>query len=535
MDGVICRNHVHANEGATTPHNHHDHHHENIGYNSTTAATATATCTSTSTPAAAVAVLRSPLAQSAAQGHFRTRLYNHHISAARRRRHRRKRPDTEEAAEDSPPPPPPSSSSSSLVVSGTDSFSTLSKSTTSDSYGMERPRGTSGSISSSVPSISSQYFKDEGLNLLANPFELRHGRRYLRDLPYPLPCDLAETHRQNLRTLLGVSVFGKPVCSPNVAKSIPSKVLEVGCGAAYWSSTCHDWFADRGRSDVSFTGVDIAPLSPDLGKQGMTWRFVQHDLRRLPWPFEDEEFDFVMCKDMSLAIQVGMPMQQFVDEMIRITSEGGISEFWESDHTLRCLRPHPPPPPGMLKPQEAMAAATKTYLISPSTPFAPAQNKYVVDSNMWICDALDGLQLPPTPCARMLNILYQEAESWVDVGFRRVAVPLGELRWEKEGLTQSRRQSDANLLLNSPKGKGRASEAMSLLTPDQAAIRYTALLTILQKIESLEPVLKDASGKNSEEWSRWWAGMMAECFDQDVGSSGEVLEIGAWWATKRTQ
>ncbi|KAG9615694.1 hypothetical protein KCV04_g16153, partial [Aureobasidium melanogenum] len=61
----------------------------------------------------------------------------------------------------------------------------------------------------------------------------------------------------------------------------------------------------------------------------------------------------------------------------------------------------------------------------------------------------------------------------------------------------------------------------------------TAMLTVIQKIESLEPLLREASGKNSEEWTRWWAGMMASLLDQEnSGGGSEVLEIGAWWATK---
>ncbi|KAL1303852.1 hypothetical protein AAFC00_000308 [Neodothiora populina] len=377
-------------------------------------------------------------------------------------------------------------------------------------------------------------------DLLANPFELRHGRRYLRDLPYPLPCDLAETQRQNMRTMLGMTVFGKACCAPIKPKATGTlKVVEIGCGAAYWSATCHDWLASVGITNVSFTGIDIAPLAPDLNKQGVKWRYIQHDLRRLPWPFEDEEFDLVMVKDMSLAVPIGIATQQFVDETIRIIAEGGILEFWESDHTLRCLRPHPPPPPGMLKPEEAAAISTKTYLISPGTPFAPAQNKYVINSNSWISDALDDRRLTSAPCARLLNMLYQEADTLTDIGVRRVAVPLGELRWEKDRSEETRKDArpDDDDDEKPRKGKGRASDdaltSISTLTPDQAALRYTALVSVLQKIESLEPILKDVSGKNSEEWSRWWASMMSSLLDQHNGSSGEVLEVGAWWAIKK--
>ena len=103
-------------------------------------------------------------------------------------------------------------------------------------------------------------------DLTRDPYDLRHGRRYLRDLAYPLPVDLPEIQRQNLRTLLGCTVFGRGVCAPNVTKEVPQKVLEVGCGGAYWSARCHEYFTSLGHRNVSFTGLDVAPLAPDLKK-----------------------------------------------------------------------------------------------------------------------------------------------------------------------------------------------------------------------------------------------------------------------------
>ncbi|KAH0097639.1 hypothetical protein KCU66_g15886, partial [Aureobasidium melanogenum] len=85
----------------------------------------------------------------------------------------------------------------------------------------------------------------------------------------------------------------------------------------------------------------------------------------------------------------------------------------------------------------------------------------------------------------------------------------------------------------SPKASKSKANGEAMLTDDQAAVRSTAMLTVIQKIESLEPLLREASGKNSEEWTRWWAGMMASLLDQEnSGGGSEVLEIGAWWATK---
>lgn len=406
----------------------------------------------------------------------------------------------------------------------------LNRSDSNASSSMDATRVASSSVSSMSTSTHSTG-REEADNLLANPFELRHGRRYLRDLPYPLPCDLAETQRQNMRTLMGVTVFGQASCAPAVRKNVPKKVLEIGCGAGYWSASCHEWFTSLGHPDISFTGVDVAPLAPDFAKQGMNWRFIQHDLRRMPWPCDDDEFDYVMIKDMSLAVPVGGSNQRFLDETLRVLAVGGTVELWESDHVMRSLLPHPPAPRGMTQSEEATAAATKTFLISPSTPFAPAQNKYIEDSNAWMTEALDRLKLNPTPCARLSEMLYQETETLCDVGTRRVAIPLGELRWELdafESRKKGRSKSDAS------KSKGKAAGGESMLTEDQGALRQTALLTVLQKIESMEPLLRSVSGKNSEEWSRWWANMMSSLLDDCAGNT-EVLELGSWWATKYTQ
>lgn len=59
------------------------------------------------------------------------------------------------------------------------------------------------------------------------PFVVRNGRTYLSDptLPYPLPVDLTEIHRQSLRTLLLFQLFSGPVCSPTFANKPPARVL----------------------------------------------------------------------------------------------------------------------------------------------------------------------------------------------------------------------------------------------------------------------------------------------------------------------
>ncbi|KAF2260966.1 hypothetical protein CC78DRAFT_536002 [Lojkania enalia] len=383
----------------------------------------------------------------------------------------------------------------------------------------------------SISSVSTGSTKDDS-TILSNPYVLRHGRRYLRDLPYPLPCDLPELQRQNLHSFLATSVFGRALGSTPDPQNPPTKVLEIACGSGYWSSLCHEYLNRMGYEDVSFTGLDIVPLAGDLRRQGIDWRFVQHDLRKVPLPFDDEEFDIVVMKDLSLVVPLGSPSQRVLDEATRILRSGGTLEIWETDHVIRSILPHPPPPPGKNPEEYACAVSTGTFLISPITPFASeVQNKYLQDSNTWIQEALDRRKLSPTPCARISQMLLQEVDTLCNMSNHRVAIPLGELRWEREAGAErpsaKRRGSEA--------ARGKKSSAGhegSILTEQQAALRYTALLVVIQMIESMEPLLKEVSGKNQEEWQRWWGWMMTNLLEQKGASSGECLEVGVWWCRK---
>lgn len=384
----------------------------------------------------------------------------------------------------------------------------------------------------SISSTSTQSTKAEDTAaILTNPFVLRHGRRYLRDLPYPLPCDLPEFQRQNLHTLLATSVFGRALGSSQKNQRPPQKILEIACGTGYWSSLCHDYLSGLGYDEVSFTGLDVVPIAGDLRKQGIDWKFVQHDLRKVPLPFDDGEFDIVVMKDLSMVVPIGSPSQRILDEATRILKSGGTLEIWETDHIIRSILPHPPPPPGKNPHEYACAVSTGTFLISPITPFTEVHNKFLQDSNSWIQEALDKRKLSPTPCARISQMLLQETETLHNVENRRVAIPLGELRWEREAAAEKnpvkRRGSEA------ARGKkGSHSLDSVTLTDEQAALRYTALLVVIQMIESLEPLLKEVSGKNQEEWQRWWGWMMSNLLEQKGASSGECLEIGVWWCHK---
>lgn len=118
-------------------------------------------------------------------------------------------------------------------------------------------------------------------------------------------------------------------CSATYRQQPPKRVLELACGSGYWSAVCRDYLAGLGHEDVSFTGLDIVPLAGDLPRQGIDWKFVQHDLRKLPLPFDDEEFDIVVMKDLSMVIPLGAPSQRILDEATRILKSGGALEIWE--------------------------------------------------------------------------------------------------------------------------------------------------------------------------------------------------------------
>ncbi|KAG9228215.1 hypothetical protein BJ875DRAFT_478061 [Amylocarpus encephaloides] len=375
---------------------------------------------------------------------------------------------------------------------------------------------------------------------LVNPFARRSGRRYVRgSIPYPLPCDLTEIHRQTLRTMLLCQVFNGPVCSPAFVNKPPKRVLEIGCGTGFWSVMCHRHFTQRGFSSISFTGIDIAPLPPRMGSDDdMAWRFIQHDLRKGPLPLRDDEFDLIMVKDLSMVAPTGPMQQALMDEYLRVLKPGGTLEIWDGDHSLRSLLPHVPPatrvsPDESEDEEQAHTNAMGTYTLTPQTPLAAPQNQYLIDYNAWISKALESRKLTSMPCTTMRPMLLQEAEDLIEIDSRRLAIPLGEVRWEREGVGGTVTPG-ANGHSISFKGKSREGDR-KMLTTGQAALRRTALLTVVQMIDSLEPLLRETSGKDQDEWDRWYGNMMNDLLKKNGTSWGECLEVGAWWARKKKQ
>ncbi|KAL2134572.1 hypothetical protein VTI74DRAFT_11466 [Chaetomium olivicolor] len=427
------------------------------------------------------------------------------------------------------------------------------------------------------------------------PFVVRNGRTYLADptLPYPLPVDLEEIHRQSLKTMLLIQLFGRPICAPAFANKPPARILEVGCGTGFWSMMCYRYYESRGtHKDVQFTGIDIVPLPPsangtsvlpsssgDLSAdtrpdKEMNWRFVQHDLRKVPLPFPDGTFDFVMVKEMGLATSLAM-QQSLVEEYIRILTPGGTIELWETDHVLRMLRPHVPEcatTSGPTEQQDEPPSATDTsatnpanptdpedgtttksdapeisgaYVMTPHTPLSTPLNTFLVEYNSWVSRALEARALCVMPCTVIGPLLIQEAEVLTGVGSRRLAVPLSEIRWEREGVggvvtkdgksyidTTKARAGRSGVGAGGKEAAGGGSGGKGL-EPAAAALRRTALMTVVQGIQALEPMLREVSGKSQDEWDTWLGKMMNDLVKENGTSWGECLEVGAWWARKR--
>lgn len=155
----------------------------------------------------------------------------------------------------------------------------------------------------------------------------RNGRRYHSDesLPYILPCDIQELNRQNLKHLLFKEVFGSfHMAEFPTPDKIPSKILDIGCGSGGWIGSVADAFAARGRPDVKFVGMDIVPIVPSL--PGVDFTFVKHNAMKTPFPFEDNEFDYIFTRDMSLCIPNTAAHSEFVSECLRCLKEGGSYE-----------------------------------------------------------------------------------------------------------------------------------------------------------------------------------------------------------------
>ncbi|RYP05937.1 hypothetical protein DL764_003471 [Monosporascus ibericus] len=439
-------------------------------------------------------------------------------------------------------------------ASGGNSSNRMSRMTSSENLPTPSAEG-SISMSASAVSVATKYQTSS-----TKPFVVRNNRTYISDptLQYPLPVDLAELHRQSLRTLLLFQLFGGPITSPAFSSKPPTRVLEVGCGSGFWSMMCHRYFAQHGHSNISFTGLDIVPLAgtgPDPNSKpdkDMKWRFVQHDIRRTPWPLSDGEFDLIMVKDMALSGAVGFQAGN-MEEFHRLLKPGGVLEVWETDHAIRMLRPHAPKANTSTVPrlddsdsdssdeedEEDDATRLGAYVMTANTPLSAPLNTFLVEYNGWVTKALESRGLSAAPCTLVGPWLLQEAEDLMDVRSKRLAVPLSEVRWEREGVGGVVTK-DGKSYIDSMKGKAKAGTDVKggkpggkTLTASQAALRRTALETVVGLVHSFEPILREVSGKSQDEWDNWAGKMMNDILQEGGTSWGECLEVGAWSARKR--
>ena len=367
----------------------------------------------------------------------------------------------------------------------------------------------------------------------SNYFIHKNGRRFLREVPnYPLPVDLAELHRQSLRTNLLLDVLGSPFCAK--LHKPPENILEMICGPAVWSLKCDRYLKQMGCHNVRFTGLDVAPLAPDLTRFGLNWQIIQHDLRKPPMPFKEGEFDLIMVSNGTAVTPCGKDVRNSpITALKKYLRPGGCVEVLETDYVFQCLQAEPTTPPGSDPGDARQAKETATYIVGPATPFSKTQNQYLADYNRWIENTLqEGL---------IGYGLSAEAFGYEQVGSRRVAIPLSAIRWENDVDTESLVPFEA---LDNPKkgtmsgrGKGLTTSVVPVkeykpLTARQAALRQTALSIAVGLIRSLELVLMRESGKKQDEWDRWWGAMMADLLETNGAFRGECLGAGVWWARK---
>lgn len=175
--------------------------------------------------------------------------------------------------------------------------------------------------------------------------------------------------------------------------------------------------------------------------------------------------------------------------------------------------------------------------MTPNTPLSSPLNHFLVEYNAWLSKALEARSLSSMPCTLIGPIMLQEAETLTAMGNKRLAVPLSEVRWEREGVGGvvtkdgkafiSTKPSFSNLQMDANGGMGKT------LGPEARALRRTALITVVQMIQSLEHILRDVSGKSQDEWDAWLGKMMNDLVEGNGTSWGECLEVGVWWARRR--
>ncbi|KAJ4387778.1 hypothetical protein N0V93_008379 [Gnomoniopsis smithogilvyi] len=345
-----------------------------------------------------------------------------------------------------------------------------------------------------------------------NNTERKIGREYLdaatSSVPYPLPIDLTETHRQIIFAQLMEIIYATPILSSELINKPPLRVLELGCDTAWWSATCHQYFEARGHH-IEFVGMDIkAPIGIEgpYRQLGMDFEYVQHDLNQAPWPFEDGSFDLIMARNIALALDP-RKYSSVVLEYGRLLKPNGTLEIWEHDFTVRSMRPKIQEHAGDLEP-------LGLYPVLDNAEFGPATDPYITQLNTWITASFAELLLPTLPCSYIQSMfsghLVEGSDAFDIVDVKRVAIPLSldAVVWEtKEKVPRT-------------------------LNGDQMVIRRTALENFIEMIEALEPFVRSASGKGQSAWDAWLSKAKWHWLKNDGFAFGECLELGVWSVKK---
>lgn len=342
--------------------------------------------------------------------------------------------------------------------------------------------------------------------------ESKAGRIHLdaasSSVPYPLPIDLAETHRQIIFAQLTDMIYDTPVLSKEMLHRPPLRVLELGCDTGWWSATCHQYFHARGHQ-IEFVGMDIKAsigVEGPYHKLGMDFTYIQHDLNDFPWPFEAQTFDLIMARNIALALDP-RHYSKTVLEYERLLKPGGTLEIWEHDFTVRSIKPKIQ---GELGDLDTLAL----YPVLDNAAFGPATDPFISQLNTWLTAAFAELLLPTLPCsyiqAMFSGHLVEGSEYFDIVNVKRVAIPLNQesMKWETKG------------------------HAPRTLSDDQVVIRRTALESYVEMIEALEPLVRDASGKSQSAWDSWLSRAKWNWLEGNGFAFGECLELGAWTIKK---
>jgi SAM-dependent methyltransferase len=406
-----------------------------------------------------------------------------------------------------------SSSGSILSVHGTSRRTSLSQASTDLARSKRVARKNSRANDKSGGRGSKVTFPED-----RHPLIFRYGRRYMNRLPYLLPCDLKELQRQNLFNILASQVLGGPFSAPVDPLKPPSRILDIGCGSGYWTSLCHDYLMSLGCPPAEFTGFDIQSFAPDFKSRGINWKFVQHDMRVKPWPWDDGYFDLVIATGATMMQQNIPPnFMAFISEATRVLAPGGILEIREMELNLHRFSPKATSSQrDIMASNKAMTTTDEVYYVHSIDEVAPCKNTHLLELASWMQRLLEGRLFISTPVLHLFDS--QQLPGFEKPNLRTAAIPLGmPASWE----------------VNAGSGREVVAGCHSYSKRNQYQLRELARQVYFGMVEALEPLLQDVCGKTGIEWDRWWCTMMSSVCKNNGCAAGESVVLGSWWIRKK--